>query len=142
VSFAACGARVVGAADFDDRVAAAVDGLSEAAVFLAAVLVAALLLGVVSVALTLGDVAADPDFSAEGELLEAAVDGAVLLDDGVAGVESRSEDAFARALSVVAPCSLEPVTMADTGFCPSNSIPVTIPMARRKTATALPISLG
>jgi hypothetical protein len=120
-----------------DRVVAAVEELSEAAVLLAAVL-----LRVVSVAVAVGDVAVAPDFSAAGELLEVAVDGAVLLVDGVAGAESRWADAFARALIVVAPGSLEPVTMADTDFCPSSSIPVTIPMASRKTATALPISLG
>jgi hypothetical protein len=75
--------------------------------------------------------------ASEGELSAVLVAGAVVVgDDGVGGVVSRSEDAFARSPIVVVPDEWELPTSADTGFCPMSSIPVTMPMATKKTTTA------
>jgi hypothetical protein len=65
---------------------------------------------------------------------EAGDDGAG--DDGVDGVVSRCEDALVSASMVVVPEECEFPTRADTGFCPMSSMPVTMPMATTKTATA------
>jgi hypothetical protein len=110
VAFADGVARVAFAADVDDpvdRVAAAVE---EGAVLLAPLLFAAV--PVVAV----GDVDAAPDVSVAREPLDVAVADGVLSVDGVAGVESRWDEALASAVIVVLPDSCEPVTMAETDF--------------------------
>ena len=79
-----------------------------------------------SVAVALAD-----EFSAVG------VAGALVVgDDGVDGVVSRCEDASLSSPRVVVPDEWELPTSADTGFCPMSSMPVTMPMATTKTATA------
>src|SRR4029453_2924773 len=55
---------------------------------------------------------------------------------GVGGGVSRGEDALLSSPRVVVPDEWELPTSADTGFCPMSSIPVTMPMATTKTATA------
>jgi hypothetical protein len=73
----------------------------------------------------------------DGELSAGVVAGAVVVGDGgVDGVVSRCEDALASSPMVVVPDEWELPTSADTGFCPMSSIPVTMPMATTKTATA------
>ena len=70
------------------------------------------------------------------------VAGAVVVgDDGVDGSSSCSseeedDDALVIALSVVVLDVSVPPTSADTGRCPINSMPVTMPMARTNTAVA------
>jgi hypothetical protein len=73
-----------------------------------------------------------------GEELSAVVVAGTLVvgDDGVDGVVSRCEDALPSSPRVVVPDEWEFPTSADTGFCPMSSIPVTMPMATTKTATA------
>jgi hypothetical protein len=56
--------------------------------------------------------------------------------DGAAGDPSWWEDTLASSPMVVVPDEWELPTSADTGFCPMNSTPVTMPMATTKTATA------
>jgi hypothetical protein len=69
-----------------------------------------------------------------GAVLEA---GAVVVgEEGVDGLESRCDEALVSAPIVVVPDVWELPTSADTGFCPTTSIPVTIPMAMPKTAAA------
>jgi hypothetical protein len=71
------------------------------------------------------------------ELSAVVVAGALVVgDDGVDGVVSRCEDALLSSPRVVVPDEWELPTSADTGFCPMSSIPVTMPMATTKTATA------
>jgi hypothetical protein len=88
------------------------------------------------------DVAEDLDFSlpvavdSDGEFSAVVVAGAVVGEDGVDGVVSRCEEVLVSSPRVVVPDGCELVTSADTGFCPMNSIPVTMPMATTKTATA------
>jgi hypothetical protein len=89
------------------------------------------------------DVAEDLDFSLpvavdpDGEFSAEVVAGAVVVgEDGVDGVVSRCEEVLVSSPRVVVPDGWELVTSADTGFCPMNSIPVTMPMATTKTATA------
>jgi EAL domain-containing protein (putative c-di-GMP-specific phosphodiesterase class I) len=70
-----------------------------------------------------------------------SVAGAVVLgDDGVAGSPDSSseddDDALVIAPMVVAVEVSVPLTSADTGRCPISSMPVTMPMARAKTAAA------
>ena len=73
----------------------------------------------------------------DGELPPVVVAGAVVVgDDGADGVVSRCEDALVSSPMVVVPDECELPTSADTGFCPMTSIPVTMPMAATKTATA------
>jgi hypothetical protein len=75
--------------------------------------------------------------ASDGELSAVVVAGAVVVgDDGVDGVVSRCEDASVSSPMVVVPDEWESPTSADTGFCPMSSIPVTMPMATTKTATA------
>jgi hypothetical protein len=73
-----------------------------------------------------------------GEEVSAVVVAGTLVagDDGVDGVVSRCEDALPSSPRVVVPDEWEFPTSADTGFCPMSSIPVTMPMATTKTATA------
>lgn len=66
-----------------------------------------------------------------GAVVGVLVPGAGVDDDG-AGF---CEPAFVRSPTVV-PLELEPVTMADTGFWPMSSTPVTITIAATKTAAA------
>ena len=75
---------------------------------------------------------------ASGEELSSVVVAGTLVvgDDGVDGVVSRCEDALPSSPRVVVPDEWEFPTSADTGFCPMSSIPVTMPMATTKTATA------
>jgi hypothetical protein len=81
---------------------------------------------------SLGPVAAGVD----GELPAVVVAGTVVVPEGgVDGVVSRCEDALVSSPMVV-PDEWELPTSADTGFCPMSSIPVTMPMATAKTATA------
>jgi hypothetical protein len=56
--------------------------------------------------------------------------------DGAAGDPSWWEATLASSPMVVVPDEWELPTSADTGFCPMNSTPVTMPMATTKTATA------
>jgi hypothetical protein len=71
------------------------------------------------------------------ELSAVGVAGTLVVgDDGVDGVVSRCEDALPSSPRVVVPDEWEFPTSADTGFCPMSSIPVTMPMATTKTATA------
>jgi hypothetical protein len=71
------------------------------------------------------------------ELSAVGVAGTLVVgDDGVDGVVSRCEDALPSSPRVVVPDESEFPTSADTGFCPRSSIPVTMPMATTKTATA------
>jgi hypothetical protein len=71
------------------------------------------------------------------ELSSVVVAGTLVVgDDGVVGVVSRCEDALPSSPRVVVPDEWEFPTSADTGFCPMSSIPVTMPMATTKTATA------
>jgi hypothetical protein len=73
----------------------------------------------------------------DGELSAVLVAGAVVAGvDGAFGVVSRCEDALVSSPRVVVPDEWELPTSADTGFCPMSSIPVTMPMATAKTATA------
>jgi hypothetical protein len=73
----------------------------------------------------------------EGELSAVVVAGVLVAgDDGVDGVVSRCDDALLSSPRVVVPDEWELPTSADTGFCPMSSIPVTMPMATTKTATA------
>jgi hypothetical protein len=90
-----------------------------------------------------GDEVSDPSspvavaVALDGELSAVVVAGAVVVgDDGVDGVVSRCEDALVSSPMVVVPDEWELPTSADTGFCPMSSIPVTMPMATTKTATA------
>jgi len=75
-----------------------------------------------------------------GALSDVDVAGAVVVGvegvDGVEGVVSRCEDALVSSPRVVVPVGEESPTSADTGFCPISSIPVTMPIATTKTATA------
>jgi hypothetical protein len=72
-----------------------------------------------------------------GDLWAALVAGAVVVgDDGADGVVPRCEDAMLSSPMVVVPDEGELPTSADTGFCPMSSIPVTMPIATTKTATA------
>ena len=72
-----------------------------------------------------------------GELSAVVVAGVLVVgDDGVDGVVSRCDDALLSSPRVVVPDEWELPTSADTGFCPMSSIPVTMPMATTKTATA------
>ena len=72
-----------------------------------------------------------------GELSAVVVAGVLVVgDDGVDGVVSRCEDALLSSPRVVVPDEWELPTSADTGFCPMSSIPVTMPMATTKMATA------
>lgn len=89
------------------------------------------------------DVAEDLEFSlpvavdSDGEFSAVVVAGAVVVgEDGVDGVVSRFEEVLVSSPRVVVPDGCELVTSADTGFCPMNSIPVTMLMATTKTATA------
>jgi hypothetical protein len=71
------------------------------------------------------------------ELSAVVVAGALVVgDDGVDGVMSRCEDTSLSSPRVVVPDECELPTSADTGFWPMSSIPVTMPMATTKTATA------
>jgi hypothetical protein len=73
----------------------------------------------------------------ERELSAVVVAGVLVAgDDGVDGVVSRCDDALLSSPRVVVPDEWELPTSADTGFCPMSSIPVTMPMATTKTATA------
>jgi hypothetical protein len=73
----------------------------------------------------------------ERELSAVVVAGVLVAgDDGVDGVVSRCDDALLSSPRVVVPDEWESPTSADTGFCPMSSIPVTMPMATTKTATA------
>ena len=73
----------------------------------------------------------------EGEVSAVVVAGVLVVgDDGVDGVVSWRDDALLSSPRVVVPDEWELVTSADTGFCPMSSIPVTMPMATTKTATA------
>jgi hypothetical protein len=73
----------------------------------------------------------------EGELSAVVVAGVLVVgDDGVDGVVSPRDDALLSSPRVVVPDEWELPTSADTGFCPMSSIPVTMPMATTKTATA------
>jgi hypothetical protein len=56
--------------------------------------------------------------------------------DGVVGVVPWCEDALVSSPRVVVLDESELPTIADTGLSPRNSIPVTMPMAMTKTATA------
>ena len=77
------------------------------------------------------------DVGSAGEFCAVLVAGAVVVgEDGGAGVVSRDDEAFVSSPSVVVPDVCEWVTSADTGFCPINSIPVTIAMATANTETA------
>jgi hypothetical protein len=72
-----------------------------------------------------------------GALPVPAVVGVVVGADGGVDVEvARREEALASSPSVVVPESDEPPTSADTGFWPMSSMPVTMPIATTKTATA------
>jgi hypothetical protein len=69
------------------------------------------------------------------------VAGAVVVgDDGVDASSSsccsEDDDAVVSSLSVVDLDVSVPPTMADTGFCPISSIPVTMPIAITNTAAA------
>jgi hypothetical protein len=76
-------------------------------------------------------------FASEGELSEVVVAGALVVgDDGVDGVVSPRDDALLSSPRVVVPDEWELPISADTGFCPMSSIPVTMPMATTKMATA------
>jgi hypothetical protein len=73
----------------------------------------------------------------EGELSAVVVAGVLVVgDDGVDGVVSPRDDALLSSPRVVVPDEWELPTSADTGFCPMSSIPVTMPMATTKMATA------
>jgi hypothetical protein len=73
----------------------------------------------------------------EGELSAVVVAGVLVVgDDGVDGVVSSRDDALLSSPRVVVPDEWELPTSADTGFCPMSSIPVTMPMATTKMATA------
>jgi hypothetical protein len=73
----------------------------------------------------------------EGELSAVVVAGVLVVgDDGVDGVVSLRDDALLSSPRVVVPDEWELPTSADTGFCPMSSIPVTMPMATTKMATA------
>ena len=92
------------------------------------------------------DVAEDLDFSlpvavdSDGEFSAVVVAGAVVVGedgvDGVDGVVSWCEEVLVSSPRVVVPVGWELPTSADTGFCPMSSMPVTMPMATTKTATA------
>ena len=71
--------------------------------------------------------------ASDGEVSAGAV---VVGDDGLVGVVSWYEDTLVSSSRVVDPDESELPTSADTGFCPMSSIPVTMPMATTKTATA------
>jgi hypothetical protein len=72
-----------------------------------------------------------------GELSAPVLAGADVVGvDGVVGVVPWCEDALVSSPRVVVPDGSELPTIADTGFCPRNSIPVTMPMATTKMATA------
>lgn len=72
--------------------------------------------------------------SLDGELPGLEVAGAVLGVDGRDGVLA---DPSVSAPIVVVPDVCEAPTSAETGRCPISSIPVTMPIARRKTAAVL-----
>jgi hypothetical protein len=71
--------------------------------------------------------------ASDGEVSAGAV---VVGDDGLVGVVSWYEDTLVSSSRVVDPDESELPTSAYTGFCPMSSIPVTMPMATTKTATA------
>jgi len=72
-----------------------------------------------------------------GELSAPVLAGADVVGvDGVVGVVPWCEDALVSSPRVVVLDESELPTIADTGFCPRNSIPVTMPMATTKMATA------
>jgi hypothetical protein len=85
----------------------------------------------------------DPDVlvavdGAAGEFSAVEVAGAVVVgEDGVGVVVPEVDRELpASSPSVVVPDDDEPPTSADTGFCPTSSIPVTIAMATTNTETA------
>jgi hypothetical protein len=76
------------------------------------------------------------DGSAE-ELAAVELTGAVVAgEDGVVGVVEVVDEDSASSPSVVVPDDDELVTSAETGFCPTSSIPVTIVIATANTETA------
>jgi hypothetical protein len=82
------------------------------------------------------DPSPDVSVGSVGVLSDVEVAGAVVVgEDGVVGVVSVCEDTFVSSLRVV-PVDEECPTSADTGFWLISSIPVTMPMATTKTATA------
>jgi hypothetical protein len=86
-----------------------------------------------------GDVGSSPSVAVgrDGELAGVLVAGAVVGgEEGVERVVSRCEDTLVSSPMEVVPVEWELPTSADTGFCPMSSIPVTMPMATTKTATA------
>jgi len=77
------------------------------------------------------------DGRADGELVdvEFAEEGPAV--DGGDGVFPEGAESWVSAPIVVVPDVCEAPTSAETGRCPTTSIPVTIPMATRKTTAAL-----
>jgi hypothetical protein len=74
---------------------------------------------------------------AAGELSAVGVAGAVVAGvDGAVGVVARPDEVLVSSPRVVVCDPDEEPTSADTGFCPMSSMPVTMPIATTKTATA------
>jgi len=77
------------------------------------------------------------DGRADGELVDVEFAGEGPAVDGGEGVVPEGVESLASAPIVVVPDVCEAPTSAETGRCPTTSIPVTIPMATRKTTAAL-----
>jgi hypothetical protein len=77
------------------------------------------------------------DGRADGELVDVEFAGEGPAVDGGDGVFPEGAESWASAPIVVVPDVCEAPTSAETGRCPTTSIPVTIPMATRKTTAAL-----